>query len=328
MKTINNFAGLNGFVWWMGVVENRMDPLKLGRCQVRIFGWHTENKQLVPSADLPWALPMISSNTHESFCAPREGDYVIGFFADSESGHFPILMGVLPGIPIESAKPGIGFYDPRTTEQTQTAPQPYGGTSSSYPNRLNEPTTSRIYRNENVDSTVIGRENSTLTTGVETASGDTWSQPKSSYNAVTPYDMVLETESGHVMEFDDTKGAERIHVAHRTGTFFEIHPDGSKVTKVVGKNYKIIAGDDFINVQGTCNITVGGDVNLMAGGKVIAKASEFDLTGPVNITGDVNVSGGIIASGDVKAGGTSGISLQGHTHSGVQSGGSSTGTPQ
>ena len=325
MKGINNFAGLNGFVWWMGVVENRLDPLKLGRCQVRIFGWHTDNKQLIPSADLPWALPMISPNTQESFSAPREGDYVVGFFADSESAHFPILMGILPGIPIESAKPEKGFYDPRTSAQIQSAPQPYGSASSAYPNRLDEPTTSRIYRNENIESTIIGRENSSLTSDVQTAEGATWSQPKSSYNAITPYDMVLETESGHVMEFDDTKGAERIHIAHRMGTFFEIHPDGSKVTKIIGKNYQIITGDDFINVQGACNITVGGNVTLMASGKVVAKASEFNLTGPVNIIGNVTVDGGITTTGDVNA---DGISLQGHIHSGVKSGGEVTGAPQ
>ena len=29
-------AGRNGFVWWVGTVESRQDPLKLGRCQVRI----------------------------------------------------------------------------------------------------------------------------------------------------------------------------------------------------------------------------------------------------------------------------------------------------
>ena len=30
-----DFMGLNQFVWWFGVVENRADPLNLGRCQVR-----------------------------------------------------------------------------------------------------------------------------------------------------------------------------------------------------------------------------------------------------------------------------------------------------
>ena len=30
------------FVWWQGVVEDRDDPLKLGRCRVRIVGYHTD----------------------------------------------------------------------------------------------------------------------------------------------------------------------------------------------------------------------------------------------------------------------------------------------
>ena len=113
-KVINNFAGLNGFVWWMGVVENRKDPLKVGRCQVRIFGWHTDNINLIPSEDLPWATTILSANTSERTKPPKEGDFVVGFFVDSESGQAPIILGVLPGIPSESAKPKTGFSDPRT----------------------------------------------------------------------------------------------------------------------------------------------------------------------------------------------------------------------
>ena len=55
--TFKNFLGKDGFFWWVGVIENRMDPLALGRCQVRIFGWHhdgsTDSKQRVPVTDLP-----------------------------------------------------------------------------------------------------------------------------------------------------------------------------------------------------------------------------------------------------------------------------------
>jgi Gp5 N-terminal OB domain len=43
---------------YTGVVENRRDPLKLGRCQVRIVGLHTEQKTVLPTKDLPWAFPM------------------------------------------------------------------------------------------------------------------------------------------------------------------------------------------------------------------------------------------------------------------------------
>ena len=53
MKFRKEFIGLDGFYWWFGVVENRQDPLGLGRCQVRIFGAHTEVLSDIPSDDLP-----------------------------------------------------------------------------------------------------------------------------------------------------------------------------------------------------------------------------------------------------------------------------------
>ena len=45
MQEIKNYMGRSGFVWWQGVVEDRKDPLKLGRCRVRILGFHSEDKK-------------------------------------------------------------------------------------------------------------------------------------------------------------------------------------------------------------------------------------------------------------------------------------------
>jgi hypothetical protein len=42
------------FVWWIGIVEDRQDPLKLGRVRVRCVGWHAENKMLLPTNMLPF----------------------------------------------------------------------------------------------------------------------------------------------------------------------------------------------------------------------------------------------------------------------------------
>ena len=53
------FQGKDGFVWWNGVVEDRKDPLFLGRCRVRILGWHTANKSELPTDMLPWAFPIM-----------------------------------------------------------------------------------------------------------------------------------------------------------------------------------------------------------------------------------------------------------------------------
>ena len=40
-----NYMGKDGFIWWQGVVEDRYDPLKLGRCRVRVLGYHVDDKK-------------------------------------------------------------------------------------------------------------------------------------------------------------------------------------------------------------------------------------------------------------------------------------------
>ena len=93
-------------------------------------------------------------------------------------------------------------------------------------------------------------------------------EPGNPFAAQYPHNKVLFTESGHIQEFDDTPNAERIHTYHKTGTFEEIHPDGSKVIKVVKNNYELILGDDSIYVRGTMNLVVDADVNVKIAGKV------------------------------------------------------------
>lgn len=93
-----NFAGKDGFVWWVGEIENRVDPLAMGRCQIRIFGWHSTNKLKVPTESLPWAHPLYPINGSKNFSAPQIGDWILGFFLDAENAQQPVMMGVLPGI--------------------------------------------------------------------------------------------------------------------------------------------------------------------------------------------------------------------------------------
>lgn len=94
----NNFMGSNGFVWFVGEVEDRIDPLGLGRVRVRIFGRHTDDKALLPTEDLPWAQSLFSMNVSKIWQPPSIGDWVVGFFFDGESAQFPVVMGILPGL--------------------------------------------------------------------------------------------------------------------------------------------------------------------------------------------------------------------------------------
>lgn len=294
--TFKNRIGLDNFIWWMGVVEERGDPLNLGRVRVRIFGWHTEDKNLIPTDKLPWAHPMVPVNGSLNTGTAQEGDYVFGFFFDGESGQAPCIMGVLPGIPQEYVNNSKGFTDARTDSDLSNSPKKPIISGSSWsegqaklnPSIIGEPTTNRVSRNEKIDETLIGYRKSTLDESVPTSSGSTWSEPETKYDSAPPYNRAFESESGHLMEFDDTPGKERVSIAHRKGTFFEMHPDGTKVSKVVGKNYEIFLDDNNIHVKGTCNITVDGNANIFVKGNTVEKVNgnySLDVDGDIAING-------------------------------------------
>lgn len=96
--TAHDFMGKNGFWWWIGVVEKRNDPLFLGRAKVRIFGYHTSDQTVLPTDDLPWALPVLPLNNPHGVKAPEESSWVLGFFLDGSIAQQPVMLGVLPGI--------------------------------------------------------------------------------------------------------------------------------------------------------------------------------------------------------------------------------------
>lgn len=109
MSDFQNRLGHDNFVWWIGVVEDRQDPLNMGRCRVRIFGSHSENLNDIPTKSLPWATPVYPVNDSRSFGTPMEGDYVFGFFTDGVASQSPVMIGVFPGIPQENPREGVGF---------------------------------------------------------------------------------------------------------------------------------------------------------------------------------------------------------------------------
>jgi hypothetical protein len=89
-----------------------------------------------------------------------------------------------------------------------------------------------------------------------------------------PFNQVMETASGHVVEHDDTPGGERILIKHRKGGGIEMRADGSiiisspnnKVEVTGGDNTVIVEGDAEMVYKGNLNQTVTGDWNMDVGG--------------------------------------------------------------
>ena len=108
-------------MFYTGIVENRSDPLQLGRCQVRIVGLHTHDKTQLPTNDLPWSTPIqpigsaAMNGIGQTPVGPVEGTTVIIMFAD-DSMQQPLIFGTVGGIP--QAPIAISDDDSATAIQT------------------------------------------------------------------------------------------------------------------------------------------------------------------------------------------------------------------
>ena len=145
------FLGISEFKHFVGVVEDRHDPEKLGRLRVRCLGIHTSDKNKIASSDLPWAsvmLPTTASGISGLGQSPSfivEGAWVWGYFRDGDGlMQEMVIVGTLPGRPAELGKTASGFYDPNSRVDADR--QPTG--VSVYPKQASEPDTNRLAVND------------------------------------------------------------------------------------------------------------------------------------------------------------------------------------
>lgn len=505
---LHNIEMNNNLTWWTGVVEDRNDPEKLGRCRVRIFGYHIEDTNLLPTVDLPWALPIqpitsaATSGIGNSPVGIVPGSWVVGFFLDGEDAQQPVIMGTIAGKPAVNQETTSKIKQTRelnnvlkdsngnTVYDNDGEPIPLRNTdvtdkSSFYPlkesdvtvllsaiaNKLSEGNITKEGENGElglyqitpaslislgylrrpsggiVDETTADDENSwtgkdgirnkdsflnsssiqeiamlslvqknyntlvrlgkiTDNTSVPIVAGliasshivgpknadkfdkkdtygtkardffyignsslngedkdyeqvfedvgnyltdnlgsapteplnneelsklkgfqdpnkkypkfeyagqsdvnklavgdtthlsykikennraekiqlarttQTWDEPDSASGAVYPYNQVIETEAGHVIELDSTPNAERIHIFHKKGTYIEVDVNGSMVRKTVGDNYELFDRNNFVYVRGAQTLTVEGKTSIL-----VKDTASIEVEGDVSVTG-------------------------------------------
>ena len=360
------FMGKDGFHWFIGVVEDRNDPLKVGRVRVRAVGYHTENKTILPTEDLPWATVMTSTEssgmsglgTTPHFLVL--GTHIVGFFRDVDCQE-PVILGALPGAPGQYGNPNVGFADP-TRRSEDTSEVDYN--RSYYPKTPEESDINELARGvltatnpnfregtRHVDVAAAGRDQFTVSTvnedlTIDAVTFNTFSEPRvansdntisGTYKPPYPLNHVYETETGHLLEFDDTPDHARINIFHNSGTYMELSKNGTRVNHTAGDEHntalnrftnikdnetltvngsmKILVNTDRIegqnfdiqiddganlNIQvdrGAANIVVKGNVNLKADGDLNANAANISL----NSEGKFNM----IAGSDIKISGAS-----------------------
>ena len=334
MLDFNNINFGKNLLWFIGVVEDRMDPNFLGRLRVRCFNYHTSNRLELPTEDLPWAMVMQPTNSAAQTDVGRsptgivEGSWVVGFFLDGDEAQQPLVIGTLGGYATkpENLNPEDasdwyvhGFKDVRDESNLEQRGYPHPPISTRrkrgdalgveieeddyverYPRTESQkksttPKLARgildlnIYHDEEVSlaSTYqiskkalkepmlskMLNENKNIPTARKSVKID---QPSSPYNAIYPFNHVWETESGHVIEYDDTPRAERIHEYHRSGTFREIHPTGKSVTQTVGEKYDFNESHSYEYVKGTKYSTYNRGYALMINSSRMA-GEDYDV---------------------------------------------------
>jgi len=308
-----NFSSLSKAKHFIGVVESRADPLFLGRVQVRIYGVHTQDKDAIPTDHLPWATvvnPITNaalSGIGRSPTGILPGTWVFGLFADGEDEQVPFVLGTLVGKPTEEPDGTLGFNDPNENYPLND-PEVHD---------IGESSVTRLARGEDIAETHshlvnkrLAKENfgeveTSLASKVPSVLADkadsyyermVWKEPHPRYGgqdddlpetvrrSTYPYNHVWYTESGHVLEVDDTPSGERIQLYHTKGTFVEIQPDGNMVTKVNGNQYEITLGDKDVFVKGNVNVTIDGDARILVHGN---KIEEIDGDYMLTVRGDV-----------------------------------------
>ena len=177
--------------------------------------------------------------------------------------------------------PAVGFQDP----------------NGKYPLYKNEPDTNRLATGNNLGRTIVLKKEASLKTGVTIANGGTWDQSPTPYNASYPYNKVTQTESGHIQEWDDTPGSERIHTYHKSGTFSEIDANGTQVNRIVGDGFEVMERNGFIYVKGAYCVTVDGAMNLRTDNVFnleVSGAANINIynNANINVSGDANLAVG------------------------------------
>ena len=225
---------------FIGVVEDRNDPLQLGRVKVRAYSIHTEDKSQTRTRELPWAMVVQPNNAAISGVGYSgtgllEGTWVFGMFLDADYQN-PLVIGSLHGRPNQGPNKKEGFNDPRGVYPKEDAET----------HNLGESSVTRLARGrkhaEGHTVMISKRKGKDLLGEVDTAKGPkmgatiadrvlarfqrrgSWQEPhprtgakedkfwKGGNNYSTyPFCHVWYTESGHALEVDDTPGAERLH---------------------------------------------------------------------------------------------------------------------
>ena len=288
-------GGFRNLMWYVGVVEDRYDASNDGRVKIRAFGIHTEDKESLPTADLPWAI-VLDGSYGAAQKIPDVGDWVFGFFMDGDDAQHPMVMGRVPGIslqlPPEAGAPKEANYVPVESLS-----------------KFGKPPLHRHLGGEGAEQGQAPLQSAAKKDYIQ--SGDDeffWSEP----SIITPEKDLDNTvftsknDSNYVVLSDSDDGdGTYILISHSSGSAIQIDAFGNILVKSFGDTYNSSEGLTMNRTDKSNHTNVGEDWTLRVergcgkvwiNGDLDIECENFNVTarGSANINAAVatNISGG------------------------------------
>lgn len=274
---------------YRGVVENNNSPNKDGRVKVRIFGIHTEKNEHsgifenISTDHLPWAEIMGGTSFglvsgHGVTSVLRQGTWV-WVILDKGDPNKPIIIGTISGSQKvkKDYKNGEGFCDP----------------SGVFPDRLNEHDINELTRSQ-IKNTVIKYKNDNLD------SSPYYNEVQQSISSY-PNNNVVESYSGHIIELDDTPGAERVQIIDKRGNYSEMKLN-EYIDKAVNHKINIIMKNLIEHIVGGVKQQIDMDkLTTIAGYFELKADGNLQIINDVKITGNLEVTEKITANDNISS---------------------------
>lgn len=305
--------GLPNPMFFVGVVERNDDPRNEGRVRVRALGVHGTHSE-IESEDLPWAI-CVAGQYDPNYPVPPLNAFVLGMFMDGRSAQHPLILGMIPSQYAEMMNPlsdGYGVISERGVDDPLSKgfrPEDFGLHQRSRYSRVEE-------FDRPPDELYFEPINTNRARNQRVANSDqTWDQPGTAYAAKYPYNRVIET-ANHVIELDDTPGAERIMISHggkNSGSFIQIDSAGTRTDKAVGDRYEVTDETKHESSKHSV-VTIHGNAHVYVKGH---KQEEIEGNYTLKVKGNYQVDAGQtmnLNSGQVfQARAGTGMKLESHT---------------
>lgn len=252
------------------VIVNQ-DPERRGRIKV-------ENTELYGASHSPWVMPNF----------PFYGGVDCGFFSIPP-------IGSMVWIECEEGLPSYPIYCGGFFDLTSRGRPSDGSIIENSVEFQSAPSAAPPHARGDYDGSDYG--------GLKGQYGVPASSFEGEYGEVT----ILQTKTGHRLEFDDTEGGERVQLHHSKGAHIEILPDGSIVIATEGKiltrsgireevvvesRREAVGGDHSEEIEGNVTETIDGarSVTIGEGLSVTADTATTEVAGSATVNlGDLDL---------------------------------------